>query len=294
MPNDPIFSDYSSTSMDEFLSSFHVVHHMTTCANLASTATTAIPDHYTSLIPSSASYKRILLEARALVRSITDYNEFIPLSNPSIFASSRIGELPIVIDTGASCSITPLRSDFIEELSTPDISSVGSLTSTDTAVVGQGRIQWDVKDFHGTHRSISAKAYLVPSGTIRLFSPQVYMAENPTTSCLHLDSVGISLTLTCGTKLSFPLHNNSNLPIMLTHKAIHPSSNLADSMIHVSYPKPLNSIYNSIAFVTTSTFTMFTSIANNLQRPCESTFAIPIDEAVFRKSNWNLDPAQQE
>ena len=36
MPNGPIFPNYSSTSMDQFLSSFHVVYHMKTCANLAS------------------------------------------------------------------------------------------------------------------------------------------------------------------------------------------------------------------------------------------------------------------
>ena len=139
---------------------------MKTFTNLASTATTAIPDRYTSLHPSSATYKRILFEARSLVPAIADYNEFIPLSNPAIFTSSRLGELPIVIDTGASCSITPLRSDFIGDLSTPDITSLGSLTSTDTAVVGQGNVLWDVEDFHGERRSITTKAYLVPSGTI--------------------------------------------------------------------------------------------------------------------------------
>ena len=79
--------------------------------------------------------------------SITDYTEFIPLSNPAIFVSSRLRELPIIIDTGTSCSITPVQSDFIEELSTPDITTLGSLTSTDTAVVGQGRVMWDVEDF---------------------------------------------------------------------------------------------------------------------------------------------------
>ena len=112
---------------------------MKTCTNLVSTATTTIPDHYTLLLPSSAFYKRILLEACLLAPSITDYNEFIPLPNPSISASSQLEELPIVIDTGAFCSIIPLCSDFIEELSTPDITSLGSLTSKDTAVVGQGR-----------------------------------------------------------------------------------------------------------------------------------------------------------
>ena len=147
MPDGAVFPEYSSTTVDEFLSSFHVINHMKTWTTLESTATatataiatatTAVPDHYTSLHPFSASYKRILLEARPMGPSITDYNEFIPL---------------------------------IEELSTPDITTLGRLTSTDTAVVGQGRVMWDVKDFHGTRRSITTKAYLVPSGTIQLFS----------------------------------------------------------------------------------------------------------------------------
>ena len=153
MPDGPIFSDYSSTTVDEFLSSFHVIDHMKTWSTLESTATTTttttVPDHYTSLHPSSASYKRILLEARLLVPLITDYNEFIPLSNPAIFASSQLGELPVIINTGASCSITPLHSDFIYDLSTPDITSLRSLISTDTVVVGQGRVLWDLEDFHG-------------------------------------------------------------------------------------------------------------------------------------------------
>ena len=170
MPDCPVFPDYSSTYVDEFLSSFHVMDHMKTWITLESTAaattTTKVPDHYTSLHPSSASYKHILLEARSLVPLITDYNEFIPLSNPTIFASSRLGELPIVIDTGASCSIKPIRSDFIKDLFTPDITSLGSLTSTNTAVVGQGQVLWDVEDFHGTRRLITTKACLVPSGTI--------------------------------------------------------------------------------------------------------------------------------
>ena len=116
MPDGPILPNYSSTTVDEFLSTFPVIGHMQTFTNFASTAITTIPDQYTSLLPSSDSYKRILFEARSLVPTIADYNEFIPLSNPAIFASSRLGELPIVIDTGASCSITPLRSDFIGDL----------------------------------------------------------------------------------------------------------------------------------------------------------------------------------
>ena len=174
MPDGLVFPDYSSTTVDKFCSSFHVINHMKTWTTLESTATatatatatTTVLDHYTSLHPSSASYKRILLEARSMVPLITDCNEFIPLSNPAVFASSRLEELPIVIDTGASCSITPVCSDFIEDLSTPDITSLGSLTSMDTAVVGRERVLWDVEDFHGTRQSITTKSYLVPSGTI--------------------------------------------------------------------------------------------------------------------------------
>ena len=81
---------------------------------------------------------------------------------------------------------------------------------------------------------------------------------------------------------------------MLTHKAIHPSANFAAKKIHVSYREPLHSLYNILAFIATATFLTFTLAANDLQRPRESTFNVPIDEAVFRKSNWNLDPAQQE
>ena len=81
---------------------------------------------------------------------------------------------------------------------------------------------------------------------------------------------------------------------MLTHKAIHPSANVTTKKIHVSYLESLYSFNIIIAFIATSTFLTFTFAANDLQRPRESTFNVPIDEAVFRKSNWKLDPAQQE
>ena len=79
---------------------------------------------------------------------------------------------------------------------------------------------------------------------------------------------------------------------MLAHKIIHPSSNYTTKKFHVSCLEPLHSLYNIIIFVVTSTFLTFTSAANDLQRPRELTFTIPIDEAIFCKSNWNLDPAQ--
>ena len=56
---------------------------------------------------------------------------------------------------------------------------------------------WLIEDFNGITRSLTTTAYYVPEATIRLFSPQVYINENPTNSSLFLDSTGLALTLTC-------------------------------------------------------------------------------------------------
>ena len=71
---------------------------------------------------------------------------------------------------------------------------------------------------------LTTTAYYVPEATIRLFSPQVCINENPTNSSLFLDSTGIALTLTCGNILRFPPQKESNLPIMLTQKALNEST----------------------------------------------------------------------
>ena len=135
-----------------------------------------------------------------------------------------------------------------------------------------------MEDFNGQRHSITTKAYYVPSGTIRLFSSQVYISENLDTSCLHFDSVGIFLTLTCGTQLSFPFHNNSNLLTMLTQKAIHPSATYTTQQPHVL---TINSFCNTLSFVTTSTFITLTQM-NDVHMSHESIFVCPIDEAIFR------------
>ena len=77
---------------------------------------------------------------------------------------------------------------------------------------------------------------------------------------------------------------------MLTQKAIHASATYTTQQAHVP---SLDSFCNTLSFVAASTFISFTQL-NNVQMPRESIFAFPINEAVFRKLNWNLDPAQQE
>ena len=57
-------------------------------------------------------------------------------------------------------------------------------------------------------------AYYVPSMSIWLFSPQVYIGTNPIAS-LTLDYTRVSLRLAFGASLQFPLNNCSQLPFML-------------------------------------------------------------------------------
>lgn len=52
---------------------------------------------------------------------------------------------PIMIDTGASISVTPHLSDFVGPLQKSDIAVLHGL-STDTQVVGYGDIEWSIRD----------------------------------------------------------------------------------------------------------------------------------------------------
>ena len=208
----PLF--YSTTSIENFVDSFDVLKHY---HSLQQMRTATIPPHYKSLPTVSRLYQRILLEARDLQSSLNQYTDKTSLP-PTIFTSCRTGELPIVIDTGASMSITPVLSDFAVHPTPSTTKSLGSLTTAKTTISGEGMATWLIKDFNGITRSLSTTAYYVPDATIRLFSPQVYIRENPTNSSLLLDSEGIAMTLTCGTILRFPLQKGSNLPIILTQK----------------------------------------------------------------------------
>ena len=68
---------------------------------------------------------------------------------PTIFTSCHNGELPIVIDTGASMSITPELSNFVLPPIPSSTNSLGSLTTANTTVAGEGKATWLVGDFKG-------------------------------------------------------------------------------------------------------------------------------------------------
>ena len=138
-------------------------------------------------------------------------------------------DLPIVIDTGASNSISPIGSDFVGFIQKSDLSTLKQVNGT-TPVAGQGNVQWNVEDFYGTRRSIITEAYFVPDAQIRLFSPQVYISTHPTAK-LSLNSKGIDLTLKCGTVLHFPISKGNNLPFMLTQAVLDKRRNLIIQLV---------------------------------------------------------------
>ena len=108
-----------------------------------------MPARYSILRVQDPQYKRILLEAKGLRTSLRHYKQDLPLNSPTIYVSTTPKELPIVIDTGASCSVTPNLNDYITTPTKPDVSHMEGLNGNTTEVLGSGPIRWDIKDAHG-------------------------------------------------------------------------------------------------------------------------------------------------
>lgn len=131
----------------------------------------------------------------------------------SVYFSDKHESVPIVIDTGASISITPVRGDFIGNLEPATDISLNGLTGK-AAVIGTGMVEWTIRDLFGVVRSIKTKAYFVPDAPIRLFSPQKLFQEKSEGSLLITSRIA-ELKLPEGDTLTFPFNSGSNLPLML-------------------------------------------------------------------------------
>ena len=109
--------------ISRFLQSINVLQHYRAIAQITDPTTFA---SYTKLNPETEQFQSILLEATSLKASIFTYNNKLPFL-PSIYVSSKQGELPIVIDTGASYSISPLGSDFDGPIVSASIKSLNQV-----------------------------------------------------------------------------------------------------------------------------------------------------------------------
>jgi hypothetical protein len=91
----------------------------------------------------------------------------------SVYCSHKEDCVPIVIDTGASVSVTPVITDFIGPLRPCATANLKGLSGS-TEVIGEGTVNWLMRDMFGNKRKIRTTAYYVPEASIRLFSPHTY------------------------------------------------------------------------------------------------------------------------
>lgn len=95
---------------------------------------------------------------------------FHPAIDASVYNS--IGEglgTPLIVDSGASCCITPHREDFVSyEKSTAKVKDLSGVNK----VAGEGMITWKVLDKFGREVQLQMHAYHVPLASVRLLSPQ--------------------------------------------------------------------------------------------------------------------------
>jgi hypothetical protein len=286
----PLRTTYSTASVDTFLLSIDILHHFHNIKGILPSF--ALSGQYESLSPRSSQFQRILLEARGLQTSIRQYGEVLPLSSPSIYVSSNKDDLPIVIDTGASCTITPSLSDFTSHPTAADTKSLGSLTTVETKVTGQGPIEWEIEDVNGITKKLATTSYYVPEATIRLFSPQAYFKSNPTAH-LTLNVDGLAIHMPCGTILNFPVQPGSNLPIMLTRQSLQRGRNRSGS--NRPHHKPsLNNMSNLLSFICSTTYDAFVHGSVFHLQHAGAMAAIVSDDAVLKNGNNNLSPEQKE
>jgi Integrase core domain. len=214
-----VHSNLSATTISNFVDAFNPLEHFA-ISNLFQPK--SVIDQGTSIQSELFRLRNILAAIDPPAQSIF-YHTLLPQT--TLFKAYNVDDcqsMPIVIDTGASRSISPHRSDFItfEELK----GSLGTI-SHESTIAGKGRIKWDIIDQNGKSCCIQTEAYYVPSATIRLYSPQFHFNEHRA-GHLSLNHCGVDLQLPTANKrtnlasVSFPFNSMSFLPMMLP--ADHP------------------------------------------------------------------------
>ena len=110
-------------------------------------------------------------------------------------------EHSIVLDTGASISVSPFKDDFLSWDKHSSLPTLQSLTGT-ASVLGYGMVNWPVQTDQGLVHSIKTKAYFVPDAAVRLLSPQRYISTSTERSLSMLPSA-----------IKFQLDRNSSVTL---------------------------------------------------------------------------------
>jgi hypothetical protein len=125
---------------------------------------------------------------------------------------------PIVIDTGASISISGLKGGFYDSVELLDPNTEIQGLNHSIKVSGIGKVKWTIHNQIGHIKTISTTAYYIPEANIRLFSLQLYFHEIQGGK-LTMDHKKTMLLSESGRILSFPIHFTNNLPMMFPDEA---------------------------------------------------------------------------
>lgn len=121
--------------------------------------------------------------------------------------------LPIVIDSGASRSLSPIKSDFISLRQCKD--SITGINSS-TKVEGIGIIRVKIIDDQNQITTLETEAYYVPSLNIRLYSPQHHFQSINGNASMVLTKSNVTLNLPSSkSPLTFPINPMNNLPLVI-------------------------------------------------------------------------------
>jgi hypothetical protein len=181
-------------------------HRLTTLHNPSYLTTTrSIHSHQQALVAAT--------DLRATYKA-ADISRFSKVaSEPYVLHTVDDPHIPVIVDTGASISVSPNVSDFVGRIKPPTTQKLLGL-GDGCDVDGEGIIEWQIRDILGTIRTIRTYGYLVKKAPVRLFSPQSYFKEAQE-GCLYVDHQRTELTLHDGSTLTFPFADN-NIPFMLT------------------------------------------------------------------------------
>jgi hypothetical protein len=144
------------------------------------------------------------------------------ITGDAVSASSHKDEcVPIVIESGDSVSVNPVRTAFLGPIRPCATVNLKGLSGR-TKVIGKGAVNWLVRDMFGNNRDIRITADYVPEAYTRLFSTYTYFKKNKAGS-LHITLNRMTLTLKDRSWLDFP-YQESNLPLMLTDEHFNQKS----------------------------------------------------------------------
>ena len=149
--------------------------------------------------------------------------------------------VPIVIDSGASTSVTPFREDFVDHIIRLDNQKVDGITK-EAVIEGVGPVKWTFFDDFGNKGVMRTMCFYMPNAKIRLFSPQKYLMDKKSEGECVLTKEHCTMVLDVGCKLRFTHDKYNNLPFANTHPPLKASSNFSSFLDPIPADTSVNAL----------------------------------------------------